>query len=279
MFSYLYLTISFILSIYIMVKGELFSKLYGVLILALSMIAGYVLLFILHIIVFALFGLTINKKRLPKKIHNIYRKIGFDTLKVFLDTLQIHVHARGMELIPEDKFMLVSNHLSIFDPMVQLLLFKKQNLAFVSKQENMNIPFVGRYMAAIGCIPLNREDTKEALKSINKAAEYITTGKANMGIYPEGWVNKTDEPLLPFRNGAFRIAKKADVPILVTTIRGTEQVKHQFIRRRTQVYVDILEVIPREEVKKQKTAELGERCRETMYNHLMKYRKNTQTVK
>ena len=268
MFSYLYLALSFIFSIWIMLDIGFYTKPYGIVLLFGWIVLLYLICFVLHIVVFALFGLTINLKRLPAKIDNIYRKIGFDTLKVFLDTLHIHAHVTGMELVPEGKFMLVSNHRSCFDPMVQLLLFKKQKLAFVSKQENMQIPFVGRYMAAIGCIPLNRENTKEALKSINLAAEYITSGKANIGIYPEGWVNKSDEPLLPFRNGAFRIAKKADAPILVTTIRGTEQVKRRFIFRRTHVYVNILGIIPAEELKRMKTAELGNRVEKMMYEDL-----------
>jgi 1-acyl-sn-glycerol-3-phosphate acyltransferase len=155
--------------------------------------------------------------------------------------------------------------------MVQLLLFKKHNLAFVSKQENMDIPFVGRYMAAVGCIPLSREDNKEALKSINQTAESIRTGRANMGIYPEGRVNLTDEVLLPFRNGALRAAKKAPAQILVTTIRGTERIKHQFLRKNSHVYVDVLGVISEEEVKSFKTADLGEHVRNMMYENLMKY--------
>lgn len=269
MFSYIYLLTSFILSILIMLKTEQFGKIYGFLLLAVLITVCYTLLFALHILIFALIGFTIHTDKLPESIHNIYRKIGFDTLKVFLDTLQVHVHANGMERVPDGKFLLVCNHLTAFDPMIELLLFKKYNLAFVSKQENMRIPFVGRYMSAVGCIPLNREDAREALKSINKAADYIITGKANMGIYPEGRVNKSEDVLLPFRNGAFRIAKKADVPILVATIRGTEAIRHQFLRRRTQVYVDVLEVVPEETVKSSSTTELSNLCRDIMEKHLL----------
>lgn len=269
MFSYIYLLTSFILSILIMLKTEQFEKIYGVLLLAVLITVCYTLLFTLHILIFALIGFTIHTDKLPENIHNIYRKIGFDTLKVFLDTLQVHVHAGGMERVPDGKFLLVCNHLTAFDPMIELLLFKKYNLAFVSKQENMRIPFVGRYMSAVGCIPLNREDAREALKSINKAADYIITGKANMGIYPEGRVNKSEDVLLPFRNGAFRIAKKADVPILVATIRGTEAIRHQFLRRRTQVYVDVLEIVPEETVKSCSTTELSNLCRNIMEKHLL----------
>jgi 1-acyl-sn-glycerol-3-phosphate acyltransferase len=271
MFSYLYLAISFILANFITLRAGFLGKPIGILVLFLTMIFCYFFLFGVHIAVFALFGLTINLKHLPKSINNIYRKIGFDTVKVFLDTIHVKVHATGMEKVPEGKFLLVSNHRSCYDPMVQLLLFKKHNLAFVSKQENMDIPFVGRYMAAVGCIPLSREDNKEALKSINQTAESIRTGRANMGIYPEGRVNLTDEVLLPFRNGALRAAKKAPAQILVTTIRGTERIKHQFLRKNSHVYVDVLGVISEEEVKSFKTADLGEHVRNMMYENLVQH--------
>ena len=99
-----------------------------------------------------------------------------------------------------------------------------------------------------------------------------------MGIYPEGWVNKSDEPLLPFRNGAFKIAKKADVPILVTTIGGSEKIKKQFFFRPTHVYVNILGTIPVSDVREMSTKEIGEITQSMMYNNLIEhdFRTNAQ---
>ncbi len=269
MYSHIYLFISFILTTWTMLKGELFRKPYWLLIFLAYEIVIYLILFAIHVIFFAIIGLAIDKDNPQKRPNYIFKKVGFDTLKVFLDTMRIRVHVEGVEKIPKDGFLIVSNHLSCFDPMIYLLLFKDYNLAFVSKKENMKIPFVGRYMAAIGCVPLDREDTKSAIKSINTAADYVKQGQGNMGIYPEGWVNKSDKPLLPFRNGAFQIAKKADVSILVTTIGGSEKIKKQFLFRPTHVYVDILDVIPESEVKHMRTAEIGERVQNIMYNNLV----------
>lgn len=269
MYSHIYLLISIILTSWKMMARGLFRKPYGILVFFAYETLIYLILFALHVIIFAIIGLAIDKDNLKKMPNKFFKKVGFDTLKVFLDTMRIRVHVEGIENIPDERFLIVSNHLSCFDPMIYLILFKDYNLAFVSKKENMEIPVVGRYMAAIGCVPLDREDTKSAIKSINKAADYIKQGLVNIGIYPEGWVNKSDEPLLPFRNGAFKIAKKADVPILVTTISGTEKIKKQFFFKPTHVKVDILGVIPTSDVRQLPTKEIGELAQSMMYNNLI----------
>lgn len=269
MYSHIYLFISFIITSWTMMERDLYRKPYGILIFLAYETLIYLTLFAIHVIVFAIIGLAIDKDNPQKRSTAFFKKVGFDTLKVFLDTMRIKVQVEGVEKIPDEKFLIVSNHISSFDPMIYLLLFKDYNLAFVSKKENMEIPVVGRYMAAIGCIPLDRENTKSALSSINKAAEYIKQGIGNMGIYPEGWVNKSDKPLLPFRNGAFKIAKKADVPILVTTIKGAEKIKKQFLFKTTHVKVDILGVIPASDVRQLPTKEIGELAQSMMYNDLI----------
>lgn len=78
------------------------------------------------------------------------------------------------------------------------------------------------------CLPLDREDNRAAVKTINEAVELLDENVVSMGIYPEGQTNKTEEPLLPFRNGAFKIAQKAKVPIVVCVIENTEKILKNF---------------------------------------------------
>ena len=40
-------------------------------------------------------------------------------------------------------------------------------------------------------------------------------------IFPEGTRNGTDQDFLPFHEGSFKIAEKADVPVLPITMVGT----------------------------------------------------------
>ena len=78
-----------------------------------------------------------------------------------------------------------------------------------------------------------------------------------MAIYPEGTRSKSDQ-LLPFHAGSFKIAQKANVPLVISSIRGSERIGKNVLRRPTDVYLDILEVIPAEKVKSMSTRELAE---------------------
>ena len=88
-----------------------------------------------------------------------------------------------------------------------------------------------------------------------------------MGIYPEGTRSK-DGKMLPFRAGAFKIAQKANVPLVIASISGTDKIKRRCPLRSTRVNLNILEVIPAEKVKALSTAELSEYAHGIMENSL-----------
>ena len=218
-----------------------------------------------HLLVFILFSLT-AKKTETKNIHNAHRSFMLLSLRFFFKLVNTKIHVEGKEKIPDDgKFLFVGNHISIYDPIVSITVLADKNIGFVSKKENMEVPFAGRYILKSGCIPLDRENTREAVKAINSAAENIIDGVCAMGIYPEGKVNKSAKGLLPFRNGAFKIAKKAKVPIVVSVISNTRKINENILRRRTHVYLKIVDVIPYEEIANLKTNEIGEKVYKIMY--------------
>ena len=90
-----------------------------------------------------------------------------------------------------------------------------------------------------------------------------------MCVYPEGTRSKSGE-LLEFHNGVFKIAQKAGVPIVVVALRGTENISKNYIRRRTDIYHDIVDVIPAEEVKALKSDEIGTRVKTALLEKLGK---------
>ena len=229
--------------------------------------------FVLQVIAFALFSLTINVNRLPASIHNPYRWMGFETVRLFMQILHIRIHLHGLEKLPDSEpYLLVSNHRSIFDPLVGLIWLKDYDLAYVSKQENFKIPFVGRYIAAIGCVPLDRENAKAAILSIKKAADNIKRGYVNYGIYPEGWENKSHDPLLPFRSGAFKIAKDAGCQVVISAIRNSDHIfRRAFTFRPIHIHLDVLDTIPAEVVKAEKTGELSDRAFRIMEDFLTEH--------
>lgn len=225
----------------------------------------------IHFIFIILYSFVVNKDKEVKNIHNTHRLVLLYSLKLYFQLAQVRIRVTGIEKVPDDgKFLFVGNHISSYDPMVALWTLRKKNLAFVSKKENLDIKFGGKYIHKAGCIGLDRDNAREAVKTINEAARRITDGVSPMGIYPEGWVNKTGEGLLPFRNGSFKIAKKAKVPIVIGVINNTRSIDKNRFRRRTEVRFNIVDVIPYEDIENLKTNQISEIVYEKIYNALEK---------
>ena len=174
---------------------------------------------------------------------------------------------RGLEKLPEGPFLFVSNHRSMFDPLIVMGWMAKYNISFVSKPSNLEIPIVGVTVRHTGFLSIDRENNREALKTILQAADYLKRGVCSIGIYPEGTRSKTAE-MLPFHAGSFKIAQKAGVPVAVACTHGTEQVKKRLFLRPTPVYLDVLEVIDAERVKAMSTNELAEEARRLIRQRL-----------
>lgn len=224
----------------------------------------------LHLLFLIVYSYTADKEYVTD-IHNSYRVLLLYSLKLYFQLAGVTIKTTGIEKVPDDgKFLFVCNHISSYDPMVALWTLRKKNLAFVSKKENLDIRFGGKYIIKSGCIGLDRENNREAAKAINAAAKNITDGVCAMGIYPEGMVNKSGVGLFPFRNGAFKIAKKAKVPIVVAAINNTRSIDKNRFRRRTEIRFNIIDILPYEEIADMKTSEIGAIVYEKIYNSIEK---------
>lgn len=174
---------------------------------------------------------------------------------------RLRIRLEGAEKVPWDqRFLLVSNHCSNYDPIITWYLLRKNNMAFVSKGENFKVPLFGGMIRKCGFLSIDREDPKESMRTLMKAADLMKRNEASVGIYPEGTRNRTPEKgLLPFHNGVFKIAQMAKAPIVVAALHGTDQIRKNYPWRCTKVSLEILEVISAEEIAGRRTAEIGER--------------------
>lgn len=174
----------------------------------------------------------------------------------------VRTHVIGAEKIPKDeRFLFVANHRSLFDPLALFHAMRAYNLAYISKPSNMKLPVLGAIAAGACFLPIDRTNDREALKTILCAADYLKQNICSICIFPEGTRSKTRD-LLPFHHGSFKIAQRAHVPLVIAAVSGTDLVKKNILRRRTDVYISILEVIPADEVKARTTAELSDHARE-----------------
>jgi len=223
----------------------------------------------LHVIAISVISMFTRRNKRCVKMNNFFRRVSIQTLDLVMRIMRIKLRVSGMEMIPENKrFLLICNHLSVFDPIIAMRTFSKNEVAFISKKENVEIPFIGRLMTASGCLALDRDNNRDAVRTIRQASNQITDDISSMGIYPEGGINKTDKILLPFHRGSFKIAKNANSPIVVTTIKNTEKICRRFFFSATDVYLDVIRVIQPEEVSSMSTAELSEMVWNIMHRHI-----------
>ena len=163
--------------------------------------------------------------------------------------------------------MFFFNHRSKFDPILSWHIFAKENLSFISKPENFKVPIYGRLIHRCCFLPIDRENPRNAIKTVKQAVRLIDEDIASVAVYPEGTRNYGEE-LLPFHNAMFKIAQKANVPVVVMTVKGTYQIQKNFPLHKSIVNMDILDVIPAETVKSLKTNELGDMAAELMNKNL-----------
>ena len=195
-----------------------------------------------------------------------YRIVANLIVRSALPFLRIRVKHSGTEKVPTDgRFLLVCNHCNDSDPIILLYCLHKSQLAFISKRENSTMFVIGPMMHKILCQLINRENDREALKTILRCIQILNEDKASIAVFPEGGILSEDGKLHPFRPGVFKIAQKANVPIVVCTLKNTKDVvKNIKHLKPSSVEMKVLEVIPAEELKGVTTVDIAHRCYDLM---------------
>lgn len=235
----------------------------------------FVLCFIAEILIFALV-LVISAARVDmtkpiEKMSLLSRRCCDGIATLLCDLGGLRAKVSGIENLPEgQRFLLVCNHRSAADPMVLAHALKNYDVAFISKPSNMALPVIGKMAYGAGFLAIDRENDRNALKTILTAANYLKNDICSMCIYPEG-TRSRDGKLLPFHAGSFKIAQRAGAPVVIACSLGTDSVKKNIFKlRASKLKLDILELIDAEKVKEMSTVELAEHSRELIARHIEK---------
>ncbi|MCQ2455080.1 MAG: 1-acyl-sn-glycerol-3-phosphate acyltransferase [Clostridia bacterium] len=253
---------------------EILRKPYSFWLVPVLFIGFFLGFIILQIGLLAVSILLVNPKTESEKGNKYYRFMVNISLPLIFKLARVKINVTGAEKIPENKrVMLVCNHINDVDPAVIMSGLKGLDLGFIAKKEVYTLfPFVAKMMKKLYCLPIDRENNREGVKTIIRAIDYIKKDKVSIGIFPEGYTS-LDGELHEFRNGAFKIATKSKCPIVVCTLVNSNLVFKNMFKRKTEVYLDVLEVISEEETAVLHTDILGARVHETMLKNL-EMRKN-----
>lgn len=123
----------------------------------------------------------------------------------------------GRDKVPrEGALVAVANHRHWSDIVLLALAIYPRQVHFMGKSEYGKSRFLAFLMKILGAFTVERGEAD--IKAIKTALGYLRRGEV-VGIYPEGTRNKTDEVLLPFKEGSFMLASRGKalvVPVALT---------------------------------------------------------------
>jgi 1-acyl-sn-glycerol-3-phosphate acyltransferase len=142
--------------------------------------------------------------------------------RLILTTSGIRTRVEGVQnLAPRKTAIYCANHQSAMDIPILFVNLPVQ-FRFVAKRSLFKMPFLGWHLKRSGHIPVDRERPREAMRSLDEAAEKIRAGSSVM-LFPEGHRSR-DGTIGPFKSGSFYLAIQSGVPVVPITLNGTRAV-------------------------------------------------------
>lgn len=142
-------------------------------------------------------------------------------LVIFVSGVKLTV--LGEENVPKDRPVLyISNHRSYYDIILTYCRVPRET-GYIAKDVMAKIPSFSRWMRYLHCLFLDRKDIKKGMQTIKDAIDLINNG-ISVHVCPEGTRNNTEEMMLEFHKGTFKIAERTGCTIIPITVNNTEAI-------------------------------------------------------
>lgn len=213
-----------------------------------------IILFVLYslFVVFILYRiLPINSK--------LKHRIMWQYSDVILFFGRIKLEIKGKENIPEGPFVIYANHKSMLDPVILYNAYKSI-VSAVAKSTLGKIKILKFLMDEMGAILIDRDNDREATKSIIKGIKNIKDYKIGYIIFPEGGIKTREtEVMVEVKPGAYKLATKAGATISPASIIGSSKISKRGALAFSRIKVVIHKPIYEADYKDLNTTELGEK--------------------
>ena len=132
----------------------------------------------------------------------------------------VRVKVRGLELLnPNQTYVFVSNHRSYLDT-AAMFIYTGRRIGLLAKKELLKVPVLGVGMGFVNVMAIDRTNRESAIRTTEAAAQRIKSG-VSFAVFVEGTRAKPGE-LLPFKKGAFYMARQAGVPVVPVAIKNSD---------------------------------------------------------
>jgi len=173
------------------------------------------------------------------RVGYLFRRIG--PVMAALNPLWKFRYTGTLPADPRRPYIVVSNHESFAD--ILLISHLPWEMKWLSKAELFRVPLLGWMMQLAGDVPVRRGFGPSAVEAIARCRETLAR-RVSVMIFPEG-TRSTSAQMLPFKDGAFRLAVDAGVAILPLALHGTRDAlpKHDWRFNRSNATVRVLEPV------------------------------------
>ena len=156
---------------------------------------------------------------LVKRHHLVYPWALFGA-RWWLRLSGVRVSVKGLELLdPRQPYVFVSNHRSYLDT-AALFIFTGRRIGVLAKKELLKVPVLGVGMGFVNVMAIDRTNRERAIRTTEAAAKRIQSG-VSFGVFVEG-TRALPGQLLPFKKGAFYMARQAGVPVVPVAIKNSD---------------------------------------------------------
>ena len=132
----------------------------------------------------------------------------------------VRVKVTGLELLdPKQTYVFVSNHRSYLDT-AAMFVFTGRRIGLLAKKELLKVPVLGVGMGFVNVMAIDRTNRESAIRTTEAAARRIQSG-VSFAVFVEGTRAKPGD-LLPFKKGAFYMARQAGVPVVPVAIKNSD---------------------------------------------------------
>jgi len=139
--------------------------------------------------------------------------------RIVLILLGVKLNVSGKEHLPEKgPGVIIINHESALDIPIAVAGLQAP-VRFMAKRELFKVPVFGWCLALCNHIPIDRQNRRKAIKSINKVSKNLIRRRIFIIVSPEG-TRSHDGQIKPFKKGAFRLADAENLPLIPVTIMG-----------------------------------------------------------
>ena len=175
---------------------------------------------------------------------------------------QIDMEVEGYENVPTNQtFVAFANHKSMLDITIMYLAINRP-ISAVAKSTLSKVPVLRKLVKNYKGVYVDRENDREAVKSILEAIKNVEDG-LNYFIFPEGGIKSREtEKMVDIKPGAYKLATKPQALILPITINGSSKLTTNAFKKRTKIKVIIHKPITPEQYNEYNTQEIGEKMME-----------------